>query len=311
MIQAKLDKILALARFLTHELRREPSAEELAAELGIGAEVVDAVLHVARSRLDLDDPVARRLDALLHDAEAIVSPLDVGRWFAPKDPERKGVVVVAGPLQGFAGDVVDEDADTVRVALLLFGRPEIVELSAEDLEVEPGAAREGVRRWARQSFERSIAAKLVMFWEEGSQLEPAERYRAAAHLRRELEDRAGPEIDAFAAELSDAMTARPDEAIESTFMRHGARWQPREEEASEVFMALFTDHRRWLTLDATLATCARAAGVDRRARAEPTDGEQARTLLATLQRWEDATSLLRTAHMRILRRRVRRPVRRA
>ncbi len=311
MTQAKLDKILALARFLTHELRREPSAEEVAAELGIGAEVVDAVLHVARGRLDLDDPVASRLDALLDDAHTIVSPLDVGRWFARKDPERKGVVVVAGPLQGYAGDVVDEDADTVRMALLLFGRPEIVELSAADLEAEPGAAREGVRRWARQSCERSIAAKLVMFWEEESPLEPAERYRAAAHLRRELEDRAGPEIDAFAAELSDAMTARPDEAVESTFMRHSARWQRREEEASEVFIALFTDHRRWLTLDATVAKCTRAAGVDHRARTDATDAEQARMLLATLERWEETTSVLRTAHMRILRRRVRRPMRRA
>ena len=214
---AAVDKIIAQARFLTQKLRREPSDEEVAAELGLPAETVHAVHRIARGPLDLDDDAATLPEALLRGELAIVSPLDVGRWFASKHPEPKSVVVVAGPLEGYAGDVVDDDGDTVRVALLLLGRPEIVEFSVEDLAPEAGTAV-GVRRWARQSFERSIAAKLVMFWEEASQLEPAERYRAAAHLRRELEDRAAPEIDAFAAELSDAMTARPDEAVESAFV---------------------------------------------------------------------------------------------
>ena len=216
-------------------------------------------------------------------------------------------MAVAGPFEGYAGDVIDEDGETVRAALLLFGRPEILEFATVDLaeEAEPNEA--GVRRWARQSFDRWIAAKLVSYWEGESDLSSSERYHGAMRLRRDLEDRLRPEIDAFTAEISHAIKSRPDEAVEVTFMRYSERWLRREEDASEVFVSLHTDDRRWLTLDSTVATCANAAGVPHRARAEATDGEEVRSLFATLEHWKEAASVLRTAHLRVLHSRARRP----
>jgi len=299
-----VDKIVHLARFLTQKLQREPSPEEIAAELQIPADAVRATIRLAREPLGLEDDEGG-MDPFASLEGPIVSPLDVGRWFAPEDPEPRRVVVVAGPLQGYAGYALDDEGDTVRAALLVFGRPEIVALSTEDL-AEAGPTHAGVRGWARQSFDRWVAAELVSYWERASNLGGSERHQAAVALRRELEDQVAPEIDAFAAAISDAMTSRADEAVEAMFSRHSEHWLRREEEASDLFSSLHTDDERWLKLDAAIASCARAAGIDHRAHCDATDGEEARKLRATLERWDEATSILEKARARTLRIRSRR-----
>jgi RNA polymerase primary sigma factor len=76
----KLNKVIQAERHLVQELGREPSADEVASELGCGAHEVREILRIAQQPISLEKPVGDEDDSLLGDFvedQTIESPFEL------------------------------------------------------------------------------------------------------------------------------------------------------------------------------------------------------------------------------------------
>jgi RNA polymerase primary sigma factor len=76
----KLNKVIQAERHLVQELGREPSAEEVAGELGCGAQEVREILRMAQQPISLEKPVGDEDDSTLGDFvedQTVESPFEL------------------------------------------------------------------------------------------------------------------------------------------------------------------------------------------------------------------------------------------
>jgi RNA polymerase primary sigma factor len=117
----KLNKVIQAERHLVQELGREPSAEEVAAELGCGAQEVREILRIAQQPISLEKPVGDEDDSILGDFvedQTVESPFElaarrmrdenVGRALAVLPPREREVLELRFGLTGKRPQTLEE-----------------------------------------------------------------------------------------------------------------------------------------------------------------------------------------------------------
>jgi RNA polymerase primary sigma factor len=139
----QINKLLRTSHHLTQELGREPTASELAEEMGIPADKAEEMLRIARRPLSLEKPT---------DAEA---ESELGDFIKDEDSPMPVEVIVDEALQdALQGVLQDLPPREVRILQMRYGLVDGETYTLEEVGRKMGVTRERIRQIEAQALSR-------------------------------------------------------------------------------------------------------------------------------------------------------------
>ncbi|HOP52702.1 MAG TPA: sigma-70 family RNA polymerase sigma factor, partial [Synergistales bacterium] len=130
-----INKLIRVSRQLVQRLGREPTAEEIAAEMAIGSERVEEIQRIAQEPVSLETPIGEEEDSQLSDF------LEDKNLPSPEDAA--AVQLLREQLEGMLEELTEREKEVLR---LRFGLEDGHPYTLEEVGKRFGVTRERIRQ---------------------------------------------------------------------------------------------------------------------------------------------------------------------